>query len=131
MAIQIPKYLGSIPNRSADTPEEFANNVYAYQVYLDEALPKTDAAISECSGYVGETESYKNAALEYRNDTQSSASMAASDRIRAEEAANRAEAVVIPTEATYSLADLENALNSLLTVQVAQAAQISILKQGA
>jgi len=131
MATQIPKYTGTIPNRATDTPKEFADNVYAYQVYLNDALLKADTAISECIGYVNATESYKNYALKYRNDAQNSASGAASDRSRAENAANRAEAVVIPSEATYSLEDLENALNNLLTYQVAQAAQISILKQGA
>ena len=71
----------------------------------------------EMSNLKDETLEYKNKALNYK--------------VAAEDAANRAEAVVIPTETTYSLNDLESALNSLLTYQVAQAAQISILKQGA
>jgi len=66
----------------------------------------------------------------YRDDTMNRAASAASDRARAENAAERAEAVVIPTEVTYSFDALETVLNGLLTRIVAQQAQISIL-QGA
>ncbi len=134
----VNEYTGNIPNRVSDTPTQFADNIYSYQVWIDVAVKDINnvvkdmnTLISETNGYANSAYNYKNETLKYRNDAQNSASGAASDRSRAENAANRAEAVVIPTEATYSLVDLESALNNLLTYQVAQAAQISILKQGA
>ena len=135
ITVTIGEYQGSVPNRSTDTPQEFADNVYNYQVWINSAVgdinnlvSQLNKATSDVQGYTNTAYTYKQEALTYRNDAQNSASGAASDRSRAEDAANRAEAVVIPTEATYSLADLEGALNNLLTYQVAQAAQISILK---
>ena len=138
ITVSIGEYQGIVPNRANDTPQQFADNVYTYQLWINNAvgdinalIPQLNKATSEVQGYTNSAYAYKNEALTYRNDAQNSASGAASDRSRAESAANRAEAVVIPTEATYSLADLESALNNLLTYQVAQAAQISILTQGA
>ena len=132
----IGEYTGTIPNRATDTPQEFADNVYNYQLWIDSAtrdmnnlVPQINDATSATQSYLNTTENYKNETLTYRNDAQNSASISTSNRTRAEDAANRAEAVVIPEEATYSLADLENALNGLLTKQVAQQAQLNLLKQ--
>ena len=86
---------------------------------------------NEMESFKNSAYSYMNTTLGYRNDANNYQSLAYGYKVAAEDAANRAEAVVIPTETTYSLNDLESALNSLLTYQVAQAAQISILKQGA
>ena len=47
MATYIPQYTGAVPNRAADTPQEFANNVYSYQVYLDSAIPAMNDGIRE------------------------------------------------------------------------------------
>jgi len=47
MATNIPQYTGSIPNRANDTPQEFADNVYNYQLYINDAIPAMNDGIEE------------------------------------------------------------------------------------
>ena len=145
MAIHIDN-MENVPNPNTQSPSVFESKVTNL---LNSDLPtfitQTNSLSDDLSAKWDEThtfrndaESFKNSAysymnttLSYRNDANNYKSLAYGYKVAAEDAANRAESVVIPTEATYSLNDLESALNSLLTYQVAQAAQISILKQGA
>jgi hypothetical protein len=61
-------------------------------------------------------------------ETLANKNLSYSHMVRAETAAKKAESIVVPTNATYSVESIEIALNALLTQLVAQQAQISILK---
>jgi len=109
------------------TPEFRQNASYVW-AELPSVIDSFNYSILFINSNVEESAASMDKTLEYRNDTQNFRSDALSARDRAESAATRAEAVVIPEEATYSLDSLESALNSLLTTNVAQQAQISILR---
>jgi len=144
MAIHIDN-IQNIPNPSTQSPSQFESTTTAF---LNSDLPtfitQANVLSDDLTGKWDEThtfrnnaESFKNSAysymgttLGYRNDALNYKNVAYGYKTDAENAANRAEAVVIPSEATYSLDDLEVALNGLLTQVVAQQAQISIITQG-
>jgi len=134
MAIHIDN-IQNIPNPNTQSPTVFNSKTTAFlnndlPTFISQANTLSDDLIDKWSNvnyWTGLAEGYKNSALSYRNDASNSKNLAYGYKVSAESAANRAEAVVIPDEATYSLDDLEVALNGLLTQTVAQQAQISII----
>jgi len=95
---------------------------------LSNALPTLNVFADEANDLRNEVNTLRNDTKTYRDDSLSYKNMAYGYKVDAETAANSIKSYVVPTEATYSLNDLEVALNGLLTQIVAQQAQIAILK---
>jgi len=85
MATSLTPYTGNIPDRATDTPIEFADNVFAYQTWLDENnIPEFNISIDSINddvitingyknttfGYMNTTEDFKDETLGYRNETE-------------------------------------------------------------
>jgi len=84
MATQTITYSGIVPNRAADSPTNFATNVYDYQVWINNFVPSFNTAIDSIntdlttmSGYVSTTLGYKNTTESLKNQTQAIADIVA------------------------------------------------------
>jgi hypothetical protein len=111
-----------------DTHETFRQKADIAWTDLATAIPQMNQFGIEANNLRDEVNNARDATLSYKNAAENAKNAAYGYKVAAENAANKAEAVVIPTEATYSLNDLEVALNGLLTQIVAQQTQIIILK---
>lgn len=102
MAVQIPAYSGSVPNRQTDTKEEFAQNIYDMFVWTSDSFTPN---FNQASLIVND-----NAIKAYNNaiDAKKSADSAENNRVLclaysndALSARDEIKGYVIPTDATY------------------------------
>lgn len=135
-------YLSMILNRPdpyTQSPEDFERTVTnLFQIDLPKLINDYNNNVSGMNQAIwakDETERFKNEAIsevttlknEAISTTTSLKNEAQTARDEAVSAANRAEAVVIPTEATYSEAEIDGNLNVMLSNVIENTIQISIL----
>jgi len=70
MAIQVIEYTGTVPNREGDSPTDFANNVYTYQVWINNFVPSFNASVDSINADVTTINGYVSTTLGYKNDTK-------------------------------------------------------------
>ena len=117
----LPIVAGRDDNDFIQTAGKFLNQLPDWSGYLNNWASQANHLRDEVNGFKDNTYSYMTTTLNYKNTARAY-------RDEAVSAANSIKSYVIPTESTYSLEDLETALNGLLTQIVAQQAQIAILK---
>ena len=109
-----PKVAGRFDTDFIETADKFLNQLPDMSVQMNNFANQANKVHDEMNTYREYTTNYKNKAYAYAQEAQ--------------KASNDIKNYVIPNGTTYDLEALETALNSLLTISVAQQTQITILR---
>ena len=117
MAIQVIEYTGTVPNREGDSPTDFANNIYNYQVWINNFVPSFNSSVDSINADVTTINSAKTIVVNAQIEAENARNDAVSARNDAVSAKDEIEGYVIPSDATYSpdtikaIADMAETLN--------------------
>ena len=107
MAIQVIEYTGTVPNREGDSPTDFANNVYNYQVWINNFVPSFNSSVDSINADVTTINNAKNEAVnaQIASETARDESVSAKDTAVAK--ASEIQSYVIPSNATYDASTID------------------------
>jgi len=116
----ITEYTGEVPNRQSDTPIAFAQNVYEYQLWIDAHFtPESKLMASQMNELRDEVNDYnisakssKDVAGAYATDALTYKNEAQLYRNEALAAKESIDGYLLPTEATYSPATIDNKIQN-------------------
>jgi ABC-type transporter Mla subunit MlaD len=118
---KLPVVAGRYDNDFIQTADKFLKQLPTFCDEVNTAIKQINDTENKLNNIKDETNSYKKETLNYKNTTYGY-------KLEAVNAANRAEAVVIPTEATYNKDEIDAQLSEITRVQVAQQIIISYLQ---